>query len=398
MSAPEAPGSAATDGPGLLRRVAALRSLHLLDTPPEERFDQVVRLAQQIFDVPVVGVNLVDADRQFTKAGIGLAHGDRPIAASLCAHTVLGDEVLEIPDALADERWAEHPAAHGDDAVRFYAGAPLHAPTGERVGSLCLADDRPRELTDQQRGMLQDLAHWIEREMATTADLAQGRELQRRLLPRRIPDLPGWEVAGRCVQAGAVGGDFFDWQVLDGAVQVLLADVMGKGLSAALVGAGVRAVVRGASPHCSLSRAVGRVATDLADDLAEAGSFVTLFACRFTPATGALEYVDAGHGLAFVVDATGSGRRLRSDGLPVGALPDDSWEAVPERLAPGEVLVVVSDGLLDLHGTPEALLAAAAGAASEGADPEDLVERLAGAGDAAVADDLTVLVVRREPG
>jgi len=378
------------------RRVQAVRDLLLLDTPPEERFDRVVRLARELFGVPTVGINLVDADRQFTKAAVGaLPLGDMPRPHSLCTFAVQHEDTLEITDAGADPRWADHPAVAGDLGVRFYAGAPLHGPGGERVGALCLIDEQPRSLTDRERRLLRDLADWVERELATTADLEQGRELQRRLLPRRMPDLPGWQVAGTCVQAGAVGGDFFDVQELGGQVQLLLADVMGKGLSAALIAAGVRAIARGTSPYNNLETTVGRVAGDLGEDLDEAGSFVTMFACRFDPGTGDVQYVDAGHGLAFVLDAEGGWRHLRSDGLPLGALPDDAWHAASDRVGPGESLVIVSDGLLDLHSDVEAMAQDVAKVLGVHADARDAVEALAHEGGSRVEDDVTVIVARR---
>lgn len=381
-------------------RVAALRELEMLDSPREERFDRVVRLAQHIFGVPWVGLNLVSDDRQYTKAAAGDAFGaaseSRPLSASLCAVTIESDRTLEIPDLHADPRFAGHPAAQ--DGAAYYAGAPLHAPGGERVGALCLVDDRPRrELSVGEHAMLRDLANWLERELAASADLQQGAELQRRLLPRGIPDLPGWDIAGRCVQAGAVGGDFYDWQVLTRVdqVQVLLADVMGKGIQAALFASGVRAIIRGTSPHNTLTASVRRVADDMGEDLGDVSSFVTMFAARFDPDDGAAEYIDAGHGLAFIVGPERA-VRLATDGLPLGLLPGERWDPQSERIGHGEALVLASDGMLDVHDDPDSLLAAASRALAESHDAAGVVDRLVdGATGRATTDDVTVVVVRR---
>lgn len=382
-----------------VERIAAVADLQLLDAPAEERFDRIVRLAKHVFDVPMAGLNLVGDDRQYTLSGDGLEQGDsKPLEETLCATTVTEERILEIPDLHADDAWRDH-QVRKDGEVRFYAGAPLHGPGGQRVGALCLVDTRPRPpLTAAQRSALADLAAWLDRELATSADLEQGAELQRRLLPRTIPDLPGWDVAGRCVQAGAVGGDFYDWQVLHriDQVQVLLADVMGKGLQAALLAAGVRAIARGASPHNTLSATLRRIADDTGADLAEMTSFVTLFAARFDPVDGAMEYVDAGHGLAFVV---GPDRavRLATTGMPIGALPDDSWESHPGRLGPGEALVLVSDGVLDAADDADGVLRLATEARETTETAEAMVERLVA--DATTStrttDDVTVVVVRR---
>lgn len=380
-------------------RVAAVEELQLLDAPSEERFDRIVRLAKHVFDVPMAGLNLVTDDRQYTLSGDGLRPGESlPLDETLCAITVTDERILEIPDLHADDAWRDH-LVRRQGEVRFYAGAPLHGAGGQRVGALCLVDVRPRPpLTPQQRAALSDMAAWLDRELATSADLEQGAELQRRLLPRSIPDLPGWDVAGRCVQAGAVGGDFYDWQLLSriGQVQVLLADVMGKGLPAALLAAGVRAIVRGASPYSTLSATVRRIADDTGEDLTEMTSFVTLFAARFDPADGALEYVDAGHGLAFVV---GPDRavRLTATGMPIGALPDDHWESTPGHLAPGEALVVASDGMLDATDDADGLLRLAAEARAATTTAEAMVDRLVAEATRGglTTDDVTVVVVRR---
>lgn len=381
-------------------RIAAVEELQLLDAPPEERFDRIVRLAKHIFDVPMAGLNLVGDHRQYTLSGDGLEPGEsKPLEQTLCAITVADERILEIPDLHADDAWRDHHVRR-DGEVRFYAGAPLHGPGGQRVGALCLVDTQPRPpLTPAQRTALSDMAAWLDRELTTSADLEQGAELQRRLLPSSIPDLPGWDLAGRCVQAGAVGGDFYDWQVLRriGQVQVMLADIMGKGLQAALLAAGVRAIARGASPHNTLSATLRRIADDTGDDLSEMTSFVTLFAARFDPADGAMEYVDAGHGLAFVV---GPDRavRLATAGMPVGALPDDSWESHPGRLSPGEALVLVSDGMLDAAEDADGVLRLAAEALAATDSAEAMVDRLVADATASTrtTDDVTVVVVRRD--
>lgn len=385
-------------------RIAALEELELVDTPPEERFDRVVRLAQHLFGVPYAALNLVGDDRHYTKAAgsdlFGGAASSLPRSHSLCALTVQDDHTLEITDLRADAAFADHPLTGGSD-IRYYAGAPLRAPGGQRIGSLCLIDVEPRDALDErEQTLLRDLANWLERELAIGADLEQGAELQRRLLPRTIPDLPGWEVAGRCMQAGAVGGDFYDWQLIPGTgqVQVVLADVMGKGIRAALLAAGVRAILRGASPHNSLEASITRVADDMQDDLGESASFVTLFAARFDPRDGALEYVDAGHGLAFLVGPD-RGERLAGDGLPLGAVPGATWTPAGGQVHPGEALVLVSDGFLDVHDDKETVLEVVRSALATSDDAESLAATLAGSAVGTLAsDDVTVVVaLRGEP-
>jgi serine phosphatase RsbU (regulator of sigma subunit) len=377
-------------------RVRAVHDLEVLDTPPEDRFDRVVRLAQRLFDVPMVAVNLIDADRQWAKAGIGV-DVETPRSTSFCSHAIEQGETMVISDARSDSRFRANPLVTGDPHIRFYAGHPLTAPGGQRVGALCIVDDKPRELDDAQVRLLADLAGWVERELAIDRDLLAAGELQRRLQPQRSPDLPGFEVAGRCLMAREVGGDFYDWHLVDGRLQVTLADVMGKGVAAAIMAASVRSVLRGAARFNELEQTVTRAAASLEEDLTETATFVTVFCARLDPRNGVLQYVDAGHGLSAILSPDGrSYRHLASDGLPLGAMPDDAWTAQVTLLQPGETLMSVSDGVLDCFASPQDALAAAQAWNRESGDAEQLVDRVITAcGRGVPEDDVTVVVVRR---
>lgn len=379
-------------------RLRALRDLAVLDAPPEERFDRVVRLAQHVFDVPMVAVNLVDADRVVPRAQVGMGSAGVPRSVAFCSTTVEGEGQLLVADAQADRRFSDNPLVREDPHIRFYAGQPLRA-AGQNVGTLCLLDRRPRDLTAEQSRMLRDLAQWVENELTLDQETVQAREVQRRLLPARAPHVPGLDLAGHCLPARDVGGDFFDWQRVDGRLQVVVADVMGKGMTAAILAAGVRAVLRAASIYHGLATSLERTARSMGEDLDGAGSFVTLFAGRLDPASGELEYVDAGHGLAVVLSPVDGARRLVSVGMPVGADPDESWPARTERLAPGEALMVVSDGVLDTFETAEHAVAEAGRLARLRLGADQLVEAvLERTSHGLSSDDVTVVVVRREEG
>ncbi|NKX52139.1 serine phosphatase, partial [Arthrobacter deserti] len=90
--------------------------------------------------------------------------------------------------------------------VRFYAGEPVRAPDGERVGSLCIVDTRPRQLRSREQEILHELAGWVERELALQRELDRAAQIQQMLMPRSVPDLPGYELAGRCVPTQDIGG------------------------------------------------------------------------------------------------------------------------------------------------------------------------------------------------
>jgi len=143
----------------------ALLDLAVLDTDAEERFDRLTRLAARLLDVPIALVSLIDADRQWFKSRVGLDVVETPRDVSFCGHAVLNDELFVVSDAARDRRFRDNPLVVGDPTIRFYAGRPLHASAGERVGTLCVIDRQPRELTVEDRQAIEDLAALVEREL-----------------------------------------------------------------------------------------------------------------------------------------------------------------------------------------------------------------------------------------
>ena len=127
-------------------RLAALHALGILDTEREERFDVLTTEISALLDVPVAFVTLVDAERQWFKSTIGFDIDETPRDMSVCAHAILGDDVMEVPDLLDDPRFGDNPAVAGPPHLRFYAGMPLVVADGWRVGTLCVGDHRPRTL------------------------------------------------------------------------------------------------------------------------------------------------------------------------------------------------------------------------------------------------------------
>ena len=142
-------------------RVRSLRQLGVLDTEPEGRFDRLTRLASEALDVPVALVSMVDVDRQWFKSKVGLDVPETSRDLAFCAHAILADGVMQVPDALADERFADNPLVVNDPRVRFYAGAPLTLSDGTTAGTLCVIDYRPRLLDDDQLAELRRLADLV---------------------------------------------------------------------------------------------------------------------------------------------------------------------------------------------------------------------------------------------
>lgn len=151
--------------PDEAQRLAALRSLEILDTPPEERFDRITRLAAALLEMPIAFVSLIDADRQWFKSVCGFVATQTPRDISICGHAILNDDFFIVPDARADARFADNPLVTGDLNIRFYAGRPLRTAQGHRVGTLCVVDHKPRILTPTQLALLTDLACIAENEL-----------------------------------------------------------------------------------------------------------------------------------------------------------------------------------------------------------------------------------------
>ncbi|MDJ0741344.1 MAG: sensor domain-containing diguanylate cyclase [Gammaproteobacteria bacterium] len=148
------------------QRLETLRSLDILDTASEERFDRVTRMAKRMFDVPIAIVSLVDENRQWFKSCLGLDVSETSRKVSFCGHAILDDAVFVIEDATADPRFADNPLVVGEPQIRFYAGCPLSVINGHKLGTLCIIDRKPRRLSDEDIGLLRDLAAMVERELA----------------------------------------------------------------------------------------------------------------------------------------------------------------------------------------------------------------------------------------
>ena len=149
-----------------LLRLETLRNLKILDTDPEERFDRITRLAKRIFGTPIALVSLVDNDRQWFKSRQGLDAIETSREISFCGHAILGDDTMVVQDAKSDTRFNDNPLVTDDPNIRFYAGCPLSAPDGRKVGTLCVIDREPREMDQSDIKLLEELAQMVDEELA----------------------------------------------------------------------------------------------------------------------------------------------------------------------------------------------------------------------------------------
>ena len=146
-------------------RIASLKKLQILDTPPEERFDLLTKLATKVFNVPISTITLVDANREWFKSVCGLDEKEGDRAISFCGHALVENKMLVVTDTTKDERFLDNPMVIGDPYIRFYAGVPIMSADGHRIGVFCIKDTKPRELSKDDIEILEGLAKWAELEI-----------------------------------------------------------------------------------------------------------------------------------------------------------------------------------------------------------------------------------------
>ncbi len=142
-------------------RLDALHGYEILDTEPEQSFDDITLLASQICDTPMASITLIDEKRQWFKSKIGLTVSETPRDIAFCAHTILQEDMLVVEDAWKDTRFASNPLVTGDPKIRFYAGSPLIMADGHALGTICVIDQVPRKLTGEQKTALQLLSRQV---------------------------------------------------------------------------------------------------------------------------------------------------------------------------------------------------------------------------------------------
>lgn len=155
-------------------RVAMLRSLNILDTPRDARYDRYTETSARTFDTPIAVISLVDRYRQWFKSAAGLLETETPRNISFCGHAILGDGVFEVQNARRDPRFSDNPLVVREPHIQFYAGAPLTTPDGYKLGTLCIIDRVPRKLSTEEKSLLKNLANMVVAEMTEFMDVESG--------------------------------------------------------------------------------------------------------------------------------------------------------------------------------------------------------------------------------
>ena len=354
-------------------RLAELQALKILDTPSETRFDRIVELAARVFRVPIAYVAMIDANRQWLKSRTGLDTSETSRSISFCAHTILQDSPLVVPDARLDPRFSDSPLVVGEPYIRFYAGHPLAGPGGRNVGTLCLADRIPRTFDDADREILARLAAMAEHELGMVSlirtqhevletktrlleaqrrlahELADAAAYVKSLLPAPLerPIRTDWQF----VSSSELGGDFFSYRWLDDhRLAIYLLDVMGHGVGAALLSTSVESALRGTTlagltfdDPAAVLGTLNRVFPMEEND----GRFFSMWYGVYDLRDRSLVYANAGHPPALLFDGA-EVLKLGATGMMVGILPDSEFPARRVLVPRTSRLYLYSDGAYEI--------------------------------------------------
>lgn len=351
--------------------MAAVRRYAVLDTPSDGTFDRITALAARLFHVPIAVVSIVDTDRIWFKSRHGLEVSEIGRDPGLCASAILQDGPYVVEDAAVDPRTLTNPLVAGEMGLRFYAAAPLTTSDGHNLGTVCVLDTKPREVTDEERQTLHDLAAVVidelelrcaarelhEQEGRQLADTIRfARTLQESLIPAVLPDIAGIELAGdfRPADERQVSGDFYDvFRISDDRWGIALGDVAGKGPKAAAATSLVRyslrtAALDAATPAHALNLANRTMLNSEYFGPRTKPGFCTLVLAYLTLGDPDPEIViaRAGHVRPLIVQ-NGAWRVSNASGPLLGVYPEVSFVLDRTLMRAGTSLLLYTDGVTE---------------------------------------------------
>ena len=409
-------------------RLAELRALSILDTPREERFDRITRLASAVFATPISYIAFVDGDRQWFKSRCGISMESGKRSESFCGHAILQEEALVVPDALRDDRFHDNPLVTDDPGIRFYVGHPIKGPRGLNVGTLCLADRAPRpggfsgvatlrdlvgfaerelnmiDLIDTQRELLHTKSNLVAAQQRLAAEVESASTYVRSLLPPTVK-MAGMEVRVAYRPSTELSGDFVGALALDEhRLAVYVLDATGHGVAAALLAVSVNSTIRDLVHRRSEGGDPGAILGALNQNFRfdeQGARFVTMWYGIIDVRTWTLTYATAGHNPPLLLRGS-EARALDGSGLPLGLADQTEYETHRVELHGGDQLLAFSDGIIELPLGDGAEFGVAGLARQFGAmahsssfEPTHLISAIAGLpGVGPFADDVSLLHVR----
>jgi sigma-B regulation protein RsbU (phosphoserine phosphatase) len=360
------------------KRLEDLRSLKLLDTAPEVRFDRITQLAAKYFHVPTAYVALIDSERQWFKSRVGLCPTETARNMSFCQYTIHRDEPLIIPDARVHPIGKNHPYVVGEPHVKFYAGVPLSGPHGHKIGTFCLVDTEPHKFGDDDVASLRAFAALVEREInlseiihtqsellntrqklveaqeSLDRELADAVKYVRLMLP---PPLDGEEIIEWQFHPSThLGGDGLGHRrINDDQLAFYVLDVTGHGLGSALLAVTALELLRNRNPasqidFASPSSVIQRLnRTFQMKD--HAGKFFSVWYGVYSRSARTLTYANAGHPPALLLNRQDGKLQLRKTapgGSVLGIMPEIHCPETTVDFPPNSELYLFTDGLYEL--------------------------------------------------
>lgn len=372
-------------------RLEDLRSLNLLDTEPEDRFDRITRLASNFFQIPTAYVAFIDSDRQWFKSRVGLCPTETSREMSFCQYTIHRNEPLIIPDTRMDPIGRNNPFVVGEPHVRFYAGVPLAGPRGHKIGTFCLVDIAPREFGDEDVASLTAFAALVEREI----NLSEIIQTQNELLDTRQQLVETQEKLNREFSDAAkyvrlmlppplTGAEIIDWQfhpsthlggdglgyrrINDDQLAFYILDVTGHGLGSALLAVTALELLR--NPVATIDFSSPAAVIDRLNRTFQmkdhAGKFFSAWYGVYSRSARTVTYANAGHPPALLLTRREGPPRL-SKSVPgasvLGIMPEIHAPETTIEFSPTSELYLFTDGLYELpdpkggHGSYDEFLA-----------------------------------------